>query len=428
MANPNVIERDIPGVGKVMLVDREKLRRRTDRRFFRKMAAKHPTVGEPVMPVVTDVSNGEKIKYPILGNGRVGDCYYAAALHMVQSFLGQYGAEPNWNENDVIARYEVLSGGDNGLSDDDIYPEWIKGILGPNGPNKIVDSLLISPTDTATIKIAIWRFTGVLLTISLSDNFDNNASPGATWDQPSGNFVGGHAIILTGANAKGGFDLRTWGISPPINITPRGIAGSDPEIIVVFSPEQYNPETRLSAAGFTWEEDRQLWIQYGGKDVGPAPWGPPPPPPIVPPVVPPVVPPIVPPVVPPIVPPVVPPSPPPAPINFPVSDIVGSVAIPGPFGVVHQCPIVAVATPRPMHRSPAGWSWPPIGGEDWIPPLVQPWEVGDWQNTPNKGKKMGANWSKVPADLMKLYQDFPQVWPDVVQLLTDMGVPIPNLG
>lgn len=306
MAEPNNVIQ-VPGIGPVVLVDREKLRRKTDRRFFRRPSYRGMAELAPLpLPTTLDQSKGETIKYPVLGNDQEGDCYYAAILHIVQNMVGQWGPQPNWNVQDVLRRYETLSGGDNGLSDDDVYPEWKKGILGPNGPHKIVDSLLISPTDTHAIKTGIFRFGGCLFTCSLPGGWANNASPGATWDASNaGGSVGGHAIIFTGYQEVP-FDLRTWGISPPIHCTPAGIAAVDPEIIVVFSPENYSPDTRLSPAGATWEEDRALWIQYGGRDVGPAPWGP-----VVPPVPPsPPVPPG-----PPVPPsPPIPPSPPPAPV------------------------------------------------------------------------------------------------------------------
>lgn len=257
----------IPHLGRtVILVDREKMRRKGVRRYFQN--------GTGTPPAYTDWSLGETIQYPMLGNDTEGDCYYAAILHMVQTFMGQRGEEPNWNASAVLKRYEQLSGGDNGLSDSDVYPEWKAGILGPDGPNKILDDLLVNPDDTAALDMAIWRFQGVLLTVSLPGNWADSAGPGVTWTTPISSFVGGHAIVLTGKNAKGGYDLRTWGISPPINVTQKGFMACDPEIIVVFSAEQFDPATGLDPNGFTWEEQRALWMQWGGKDVGPSPFSP----------------------------------------------------------------------------------------------------------------------------------------------------------
>ena len=38
----------------------------------------------------------------------------------------------------------------------------------------------------------------------------------------------GHAMLITGRNAGGGYDVQTWGFRPPINLTPAGLAASDP--------------------------------------------------------------------------------------------------------------------------------------------------------------------------------------------------------
>lgn len=268
---PPVTPIDIPGVGKVVLVNREKMKRKVNRRMFARLS--HIQAAEvPPPPAACDWSKGESIKFPVLGNDQEGDCYYAAILHMVQVFCGQYGAAPQFNVQQVLQRYEQLSGGDNGLSDSDVYPEWKSGLLGPNGPHKIRDSLIVDILNPETLKLAIWGMGSCLYTCSLPSGWANNATPGAVWSTGAGGSVGGHAIILTGYKTNGYFDLRTWGISPPIQVTLPGMMENDPEIIVVFSEEMFHPTTRLSPAGFTWEQTRQIWIQHGGADVGPAPW------------------------------------------------------------------------------------------------------------------------------------------------------------
>lgn len=264
---------DVPGVGRVPFPNREMMKRKGERRMFARLDKLHPLFEEiPAPPATCDWSHGETIKFPILGNGTVGDCYLAALLHMVQLFLGQYGAVPQWLEDAVIARYYELSGGDNGLSDSDVYPVWKKGILEPNGPHKIRDSLIVDTLNPETLKLAIWGMCGVLYTCSLPSGWANATAPGSVWGTGGGGSVGGHAIILSGYKANGMFDLRTWGISPPIQVTLPGMLENDPEVIVVFSEEMFHPVTRLSPAGFTWEQTRTIWIQHGGADVGPAPW------------------------------------------------------------------------------------------------------------------------------------------------------------
>jgi hypothetical protein len=271
----------IPGVGNVVLVDREKMRRKGPRRMFSRLA--RFTAEVPAPPASCDWSHNEQIKFPVLGNDQQGDCYYAAILHMAQLQVGQYRPAPQFDTQQVLSRYEQLSGGDNGLSDSDVYPEWKRGILGPDGPHKILDSLIVDTLNPDTLTLAIWGMGGCLYTCSLPRGWANNASPGAVWGTGAGGSVGGHAIILTGYKPNGYFDLRTWGISPPIQVTYEGIMENDPEVIVVFSAEMFDPTTRLSPAGFTWEQTRQIWVQHGGHDVGPAPWPTPAPGPVDPP-------------------------------------------------------------------------------------------------------------------------------------------------
>ena len=264
----------------VVFPDRQKMKRGSGHRMFTKPAYESLINVLPEAPLTCDWSKNESIKFPILGNDRVGDCYYAAILHLAQCFAGQYGEVPQFDVEAVIARYYQLSGGDNGLSDSDVFPEYKKGILGPDGQYKILDSLLVNHSDPHTIRMAIWAFNGTLWTTSLPSGAANNAAPGAIWDADNSRSVGGHAMMFSGYDKY--YKTRTWGISPPINVTDNFLEVNDVEIIVVFSKDQFHPTTHLTAAGLTWEQTRQIWIQYGGRDVGASPWNDPPVPPVPP--------------------------------------------------------------------------------------------------------------------------------------------------
>lgn len=295
----------IPHLGRtVKFPDREMMRRKGARRMFARLG--HVQESEvPTPPPSCDWSLGEKIKYPILGNDQYGDCYEAAPLHHVQTMTGQFGPQAQFDVAAVIARYLEIAGGDNGLYDDIVYAEWKRGNLGPDGPHKILDSLIVDISNVQTLRLAIWAMLGTLYTCSLPSDWANNAEPGAIWTTGAGRSVGGHAILLTGYPDDQYFDLRTWGLSPPVKVTHAGMLENDPEVIVVFSTEMFHPTSRLTPNGHTWEEIRQVWIQHGGHDVGPDPLANPTP--VVPPA--------------PLPPgPVVPPSPPaPAPISIPIT-------------------------------------------------------------------------------------------------------------
>lgn len=262
----------IPFLGHtVVFPDREKMKRVADRRMFVEPSIQSIADTLPTPPDTCDWSKADSIKFPILGNDRAGDCYYAAILHLAQCFAGQFGEVPQFDVEEVLNRYYKLSGGDNGLSDSDVFPEYKRGILGPDGKYKILDSLVVDNSKPDTIRMAIWAFTGSLWTCSLPRGAANDAAPNALWDADGSSSVGGHAMIFSGYDKY--YKTRTWGIVPAINVTDSFLRANDAEIIVVFSMDQFHPTTRLNAAGMTWDDAKAIWMSYGGRDVGAAPWG-----------------------------------------------------------------------------------------------------------------------------------------------------------
>lgn len=272
------IQIDVPGIGPVVLVDREQLRFKLHGRQFSAPLHLKSFAAPAPPPPVFEWTKGGKIKLPILGNDQYGDCYYAAPCHMSQVWTGSIGDEAVFDRAAVVARYLKVSGGDNGLGDEQVYPEWKNGIVGPNGPHKILDEMTVNPSDSGAIDLAMYRFGGLLFTFSLPGSWRDKAAPGATWDSGGSRSVGGHAVTLSGKNAKGGWDLNTWGIQPPVNLTHAGMMSVDPEVIVAFSLEWYDPKTGMSPAGFHYTDDALLWTAMGGKQLPPSPFAPPAPP------------------------------------------------------------------------------------------------------------------------------------------------------
>jgi hypothetical protein len=264
MDAPNVI--NIPGVGDICLVDREQLRMRNS---FRRMSIPHGMRGLmetiPPPPATFTVSKNNTIRYPILGNSRVGDCFYAASLHYVQCWTGNVGEQAQFDENAVIKRYEQISGGDNGLSDSDVRPELEHGVVGPNGPYKILDWATVNPSDADSVALGMWAFCGAMWTCSLPGGWANNARPGAIWGPNAGRPVGGHAMLFTGINAKG-YENRTWGIDQPspITVTRAGMLGADPEIIVCFSMAMFDANGVAPHCGANYDQLAGLWKTMTG--------------------------------------------------------------------------------------------------------------------------------------------------------------------
>ncbi len=239
----------------------------------------------PTPPAAWDGSKGRSIKYPILGNNQYGDCYYADMCHCVQTFTGNGSGMPvAFDVNAVTARYKQLSGGDNGLGDDQVFPEWKGGIVGPSGPHKILDDMTVHPDDDAAIRLGMWLFCGCSYTASLLNTWLQNPQPGQVWDadgrpDPSA----GHAMHLSGYDQTYYYD-ETWSLDPAIKLTPAGLKASDPEITVQFSLEMFNSQGIAPHNGMSYVQLATLWVQLGGASLPPSPFPPAPlPPPPVPP-------------------------------------------------------------------------------------------------------------------------------------------------
>lgn len=266
-----------PLIGPIKLVDREQLRFKSHGRKCavpRYLAALDVQI--PPAPATFDFSKGETLKFPIDGNDQYGDCYYAWACHAAQLWTGNAGPECSFDRAAIVKRYLQISGGDNGLSDDQIFPEFKKGIVGPNGPRKIIEELTVDPSDTQSVELAMWAFAGLAWTMSLGRTWHSNAGPGVVWDANNkGPSIGGHAVMLSGKNSVG-YDVRTWGISPPVKVTHAGIMASDSELIACFSLDMFSP-AGVGPCGANYDQLATLWVQMGGHKLPDNPFPPAPP-------------------------------------------------------------------------------------------------------------------------------------------------------
>lgn len=275
----------------VVVVDREQLR--VKHRVHTLSVPNHlkgVIASLPPVPATFDWTKGNTIPFPMDGNDQVGNCYYVAMDKIIRTLRGMRGADVSFDVNKLIARYRKLSGGDNGLSDYDVFGqnhngEFYGGIVGPNGPYKILDHLMVKPTDAAGIAAAQYYFGATIYTAALCDEWLNNARPGALWDRGRSNPNAGHAIILNGRNDKGNWKLQTWGLNPPIELTQAGLESADPEVIVCFSLEWFDPKTGLAPNGMHYVDLASLWVTLGGRALPPNPFpapGPTPNPPVPP--------------------------------------------------------------------------------------------------------------------------------------------------
>jgi hypothetical protein len=244
----------------IVLVSRNQLRSHPSTKRLTIVA----DAGANVPPLPIDWTKNNTVDFPILGNDTEGDCYYAAILHYLMAWMANKNTSVTFNAAAVLARYNVISGGDNGLDDDQIFKEWTSGVIGPNGPHKILDRLTINVNDDAAINAAMWACGGLIYTAALPDAWLDNPMPGQTWDKGLPDENNGHAMYLGGRNADGSFKDETWGFNPPIRLTTAGMKSADPELVAVFSLEQFDAKGYNIFTGLYYTDQVKLWNSWGG--------------------------------------------------------------------------------------------------------------------------------------------------------------------
>lgn len=364
-----------PSGRQVALIPRAQLRAHPSAKRTRRARTGAPV--PPAAPASWDNSRGEQIDYQCYCNGPpwpnpLGDCFYEAIVHGSSNWTANSGTEFEANAEAVAARYLALSGGDNGLSDQDVMPEWLAGIVGPSGPRKILDWMVVTaPVGGPQWQQMMWACGGLIWTCSLCEEWLSADSPGAIWDAGSPDPEAGHAMFLTGRRAATGpTDTRTWGITPPIDVTDAGFASAESEFIALFSADQFAASNGVCVfSGMTWEAKREWWLSIGGKDVGTSPFGPTPP-----------------------VPPV-PPTPP-----TPTTNWTGTLVYTDGVLVSATPSVQPTPTPGPAPTPPAPPAPPSVlPGGNWVAALVDLARLAE--------DTISGNWNAIGADLAQLLLD-----------------------
>jgi len=212
------------------------------------------------------MKDGTPIQFPMLGNDRYGDCFYVAPAHQVQTWIGMsQGKQLDFDQTALVRRYLRLSPRDSGLGDDQVIPEWKAGIIGPNGPHKILDCATIDPGDWNSVKTAAYYLGGLVTTHSLRTTW-MNPRPGAVWDKTGViNRRAGHAVQETGVLVKGGketLQVNTWGMQ--VYMTAAGLASSNAEVLCSVSPEWFDSRG-YSPVGVHYNEVARVWLAGTGR-------------------------------------------------------------------------------------------------------------------------------------------------------------------
>jgi len=282
---------NVPG-GKVVLVPRDQLRASPGTKTLRLPHTMRAALGEKTFapPDTFDwaTKNGKRPSLPMLGNDRYGNCYYVAPAKVHILFQWQVqGTQLTFDEKALIARYLKVSGGDNGLSDSQVFPEMKAGIIGPNGPYKSLDELIVPASDKAALRLAAWAFGAPMFTFTVYDNF-MQVKPGMVMRGNAGRVRGGHAVLFSGVDDQG-WHGETWGFPEPFIAIDQWIAGVDPEFVATFSLRWFN-DKGYAPNGLHYTQLAPMWNSMGGNvslvspfppPDNPPPLPPPPPPPPV---------------------------------------------------------------------------------------------------------------------------------------------------
>ncbi len=253
----------LPDGTSVRVVNRDKMRMKGAKKF----ALPAKPLDLPPAPAAFDYTktkSGTAIAFPMLGNDQYGDCFYVAPAHYTQSIVAySTGSQIAFDKTKLVNRYLKISGGDNGLSDDDIFPEWENGIVGPGGPYKILDYATIDPADPKSVKAAFYHLGGGLTTHSLRTTWEANIRPGMVWTNDGRiDPNAGHAVHQAGVNPDGTFKTITWGME--VKLTESGLANSDAEVIVVVAKDWFDAKG-YTPNGTHYDDVAKFWLAGTGR-------------------------------------------------------------------------------------------------------------------------------------------------------------------
>jgi len=228
-----------------------------------------PRLQAPLYPQTWDWTNPGT--YPVLDNSQYGDCMMAAACHGEGSWTALSSSEWIPAVSAVVAAYQQLSGGDNGLSDDQLFPQWKTGLLGAGDNHKITDYMLCNVNDPSLCSQMGYLFGGLFWECALLDTWIANPAPDQLWDAGgTPDQAAGHGMWITARLAGNQWRSQTWGFVPGVRPTDAGIQSADSELLACFSLDWFNGSA-VAGNGMSYDQLRQAWIGAGGHDPGPWP-------------------------------------------------------------------------------------------------------------------------------------------------------------
>jgi hypothetical protein len=244
--------------------------------------AARPQLGFTVPPTMLpiDWTNSQQVSCPMDGNDQYGDCGEAMAAHTINIFTYGRGLS-GWTETtfalqSLVNQYTSVSGGDNGLDEDQVVNQIYAVGVGGNAQAVAVSALDVDVTNVPLAQYMIANFGPLQMAWSVPNSFDSNWSTGSVWPNAaipnpmSGHFtpladIMGPTATVNGQSVASFYTLYTWG---GYSFVSQAFVNSvQPQCFSVFSPRQFSAATGYDVFGRHITTQAALWAQVGGNPI-----------------------------------------------------------------------------------------------------------------------------------------------------------------
>ena len=227
----------------------------------------HAPVPATTLPV--DCTGNATVSCPMDGNDEYGDCGPVMCAHV--NTIRTYGqGKPGFtpvlaNVSKLVTQYELVSGGDNGTTEDMLVGSggiWLSGIA-DDSTQTVVDHLDFDITNQALTQYLIDQFYTVEMAWSVPDDVLQTFTTGIVYSSPATpNPEQGHFTPLADIESNGYYRLFTWGTY--CVVSPAFVASVEPECFATFSALQFLPSTGYDSHGRHVSDQAAAWVAIGG--------------------------------------------------------------------------------------------------------------------------------------------------------------------
>jgi hypothetical protein len=224
----------------------------------------------PLGPTEGNVSEPGEIGY-----GDCGEAMVARADNVLTYGQGHSGfTESTFTTSSLTSQYLKVSGGDNGLDEDEVTTGiWSVGI-GGNSQAIAVSYMDFDCTNAPLTQYLTDQFYLWCLGWSVPDKFIQEWEPGSVWmdamapDDNNGHFTVMASVLtgtMSGQSVQGATRQYTWDAFSYAG--PDFIASVNPQAFVAFSPRQFNLATGLDSKGRHITTQAAAWAAIGGAPI-----------------------------------------------------------------------------------------------------------------------------------------------------------------